>query len=321
MRFALLLSLLTFGTGCVDIIRAVMRPQQEKQDKEAEEKKKQAEAAKEQAQKDEDKAAAEAKAKALEDVIASKDPARLKAFDTRPYSNQDTTRWEDAYRAARIEQLAAVPCDKAEETFEAVRDGGNRASEKAVFAAGLERLATCKKWSTIFTTYLHFGDGPDAMGRVALIELDKRKIPVDQEFIAFMASATKNPFPKFPLQAVANFAEFRAQKAEGGQPCKAYLPMASKLTGDGLFPLLWLYSKLDCKEAADVVATALADDQPRNRERACWVLADIGTKKHIAKMKIVAEKDATFKMKGNTPVYWVRDSCQQAIGKLELKDK
>ena len=51
------------------------------------------------------------------------------------------------------------------------------------------------------------------------------------------------------------------------------------------------------------------------------MLADIGTKKHIAKMKIVAEKDATFKMKGNTPVYWVRDSCQQAIGKLELKDK
>lgn len=314
-----LAALLVASSGCADILRAAMKPSQQAKQQEAEAQKKAEKEAAEAAKKKEQEEKQAAAQKELDDALASKDLDKLKALNTKGYSDAQVKQVQDAIIAARLEKLIAAPCDKAVEAFEAVRSGGPRAADEQVFFAGWEKLGTCKQWGTLFTTYLHYGDGPRALGKLALQETDKRGLPVDKEFVAFMKGASKNPFPQFPLQAMANFAEFRVAKTDGGLPCKDYVPMASKVTGDGLFALLFLYGKLDCKEAAEATVAALADDSPRTRERACWVLAEIGSKKHIAKMKIVAEKDATYKMKGAVPVYWVRDSCQQAIGKLELK--
>jgi hypothetical protein len=49
------------------------------------------------------------------------------------------------------------------------------------------------------------------------------------------------------------------------------------------------------------------------------VLGDIGPVKHLAKMKIVTEKDPAHTMKGGAPFYFVREARQGAIGVRELK--
>ena len=287
----------------------------------------------------EEKASEEAKAKAksdaeaevaavakmVPDAVAAQDIEKLQRFCRDGMGMKEN--YGDAKKAAcdalkemAMARLTAAECGQVVSTWESVGTSlsivGNKANTEGMYLAG-ERLATCGRWDYMFTKLMHWGDGESAAGRELLKRLDTKGVPVEKEFLKFIGQSPKGVLGDYSANAVAHYAEWRV--AKGGAPtCKAHIAVANKFAGMESNSLIWLFVKMECREAADVVAASLADSVPATRESACVALAELGAKNKIDKMKIVAEKDGAYKVTRGVQVYWVRDTCNQAIGRLEL---
>jgi hypothetical protein len=264
-------------------------------------------------------------AKMVPDAVAAQDIEKLERFCRDGMGMKEN--YDDAKKAAcdslkemAMARLTAAECGQVVSTWESVGTSlsivGNKARTEGMYLAG-ERLATCGRWDYMFTKLMHWGDGESASGRELLKRLDAKGMPVEKEFLKFIGQSPKGVLGDYSANAVAHYAEWRV--AKGGAPtCKAHIAVANKFAGMESNSLIWLFVKMECREAADVVAASLADSVPATRESACVALADLGAKNKIDKMKIVAEKDGAYKVNRGVQVYWVRDTCNQAIGQLEL---
>lgn len=60
-------------------------------------------------------------------------------------------------------------------------------------------------------------------------------------------------------------------------------------------------------------------DDPNTRLIACNYLGDLGSRKHVRRMKKIAKSDPTYKIVRRVKVYWVRDGCLKAIERLKTR--
>ncbi|MBU1536849.1 hypothetical protein KKF84_16100, partial [Myxococcota bacterium] len=74
-----------------------------------------------------------------------------------------------------------------------------------------------------------------------------------------------------------------------------------------------------CPKASSFFYDQLLSRDPTTKANACYYLGEYGNKKHIRRMKIISTTDAAYKIRGLTRIYWVRDSCKQAIGRIRLR--
>ncbi len=301
------------------------RQKMQKEEHDAEEKAKKEAEAKAKSDAEGEVAAVAAVAKMVPDAVAAQDIEKLERFCRDGMGMK--VNYDDAKKAAcdalkemAMARLTAAECGQVVSTWESVGTSlsivGDKAKTEGMYLAG-ERLATCGRWDYMFTKLMHWGNGPSASGTELLKRLEAKGVPVEKEFLKFIGQSPKGVLGDYSENAVAHYAEWRV--AKGGAPtCKAHSAVANKFAGMESNSLIWLFVKMECREAADVVAASLADPVPATRESACVALAELGAKNKIDKMKIVAEKDGAYKVNRGVQVYWVRDACNQAIGRLEL---
>lgn len=336
LRVPLLLSLIVASgvsacatDGSFDLQKALMivspryRAEVEDKKREAEQKAKEEEEAK--AKSEAEAAEVAAVAKMVPDAVAAKDLEKLSGYCRDGMGVSKSYDEAKAAACAAVKEmgfarLTAAECGQVVTTWESVKNPlsvvGNEANNEGMRLTG-ERLASCGQWDYLFGRLMHWGDGPRAEGRLLLKQLDDKGVPVEKEFLKFIGQRPKGVLGEHSASAMGNYAEWRA--AKGVAPtCKEHIAVASKFTGLESHRLIWLLVKMECRDAADVIAASLADPVPLTRERACVALADLGAKNKIDKMKILAEKDGAFKVERGVQNYWVRNTCNAAIGRLEL---
>lgn len=74
-----------------------------------------------------------------------------------------------------------------------------------------------------------------------------------------------------------------------------------------------------CAGAAPIYEDLLADESAPDRKLACATLGEIGGRSSLAKVGIIATTDAAFDVVDLNKVYFVRDACRAAVGKIRLR--
>jgi len=75
-----------------------------------------------------------------------------------------------------------------------------------------------------------------------------------------------------------------------------------------------------CGAAVPMFEGMLAEGDARVRQNACWSLGEIGGRSSVAKLGILADSDAAFEVVDLNKVYFVRDACRAAAGKIRLRN-
>ncbi len=85
------------------------------------------------------------------------------------------------------------------------------------------------------------------------------------------------------------------------------------------FARYFYYAKCKNRNAVKFFYNQLISKDPKAKATACRYLGDYGKRKHFRRMRIIARTDATYRVRGLTRVYWVRDICKAAIGRIKLR--
>ena len=75
-----------------------------------------------------------------------------------------------------------------------------------------------------------------------------------------------------------------------------------------------------CGAAVPMFEGMLAESDATVRQNACWSLGEIGRSASLPKLGIVAESDAAYEVVELNKVYFVRDACRAAAGKIRLRN-
>ncbi len=79
------------------------------------------------------------------------------------------------------------------------------------------------------------------------------------------------------------------------------------------------FVSMKCSAAASLYEDMLIDNSADRRQTACVTLGEIGTRASLSRLNIVAESDAAFEVVDLNKVYYVRDACRAAAGKIKLR--
>ncbi|MEZ4364779.1 MAG: hypothetical protein R2939_00660 [Kofleriaceae bacterium] len=191
------------------------------------------------------------------------------------------------------------------------------AQDELFYAVGL-RAAECKQWNMIWVDLAH----QSPRGGELLARLAAAKVDVEAELMAYL-KATKKPFAfEHGFYAIENISSWLIAAGKVGD-CKRFIPYAKASPPDTLGAWLHFFSETECSAAAPLAQGRLKSKDPAQRRQACAVLGVIGSKKDIAKLKVLAKKDPEYKKEviGGVLVktYWVREACDAAIGQIQLQ--
>jgi hypothetical protein len=75
-----------------------------------------------------------------------------------------------------------------------------------------------------------------------------------------------------------------------------------------------------CGGAVPMFEGMLAESDAKVRQNACWALGEIGGRTSLAKLGIIADSDAAYEVVELNKVYFVRDECRAAAGKIRLRN-
>ncbi len=196
------------------------------------------------------------------------------------------------------------------------RKGGNEMTKRAFWV--MADMAKCNQWDFMFEKLGHWGSeetGGALWGKLAEQGHDVEKLIKD-----YIDRNKKAPFAfKYGQHLGQNIAYYLAS-AKHFDKCEWYIPHYKKMPEEAQDAFLHYFAESKCMKAAPLALERLASNNARTRRQACAVLAHIGSKKDIPKLKVVAENDPTYKIEGfDVRVFWVRDECKAAIGKIQLR--
>ena len=184
----------------------------------------------------------------------------------------------------------------------------------------LKAYLKCNMWDTIWTKTVHLGKHSGAGGVWVLGKLTELGQDMYAELWKYLKANETAPFKfKYGHYAVGNVVKWLI-KAGKTQECAKFIPIAKASTKPAQAEWIWYFWKSNCKKAQKWLLTQLAHSDSGRRRYTCFVLGHIGNKRAIRKLRILARTDPAYRMRRFTRIYFVRDACKQAIGRIKLRD-
>lgn len=239
-------------------------------------------------------------------------------------NNQDKDWHTDYYqpaceRGTRLKaaayQQALADCGKLKDTWTTYQQGlAPDDADQLFYAVGL-RAAECKAWDFVWTDLVH----QDTRGPALLTKLAKAGAAVDAALMSYLAAHKDHPFDfAYGDYAAAHALTWLREAGKVGK-CDRFVPYAKQASPATLGTWLAFFADTECKAALPLVLPRLKSKIADQRRQACAIIGVLGSKKDIAKLKVLAKRDPEYKIeRGNVKTYWVREACDAAIGQLEL---
>lgn len=218
---------------------------------------------------------------------------------------------------------AGRDCDVVQDTFHQLRELAfdDRVRDQ-LYLDTVSTMATCGQWDDYFTDYVHWGSDSNAIGKRGLVRLHKEGHDVRARMLAYLRGQSHPLAYEHGTYASSNLVEFMLEQDQVGD-CSELAVQADRMPSAAVRPWLVLFSRERCSSGAKVAAKWLADDSAGLRSTACVALGDIGNSTHLRKLDTVASSDAAYSLDERVyppvKVYYVRDACREAAGKVRLR--
>jgi hypothetical protein len=219
--------------------------------------------------------------------------------------------------------ITKSPCDQVLKKYDYYtgKFGFKMASPPKMFYITMAaRMAKCNLWDAIFEKIVPLGESEHGTGLVVLAKLSvnkNKKFKPLKHFMEYLKRHSDHPFDFFNAQNAANHIVdwLYLMKVK----CKPFLKYIARMPDGPYKAFDWWIRETKCKSARPMVLKRLSSRNPDIRRRSCLTLGEIGTKRDIKKLKILAQSDPAFRVKGLVKDYYVRDACQQAINRIRLR--
>jgi len=208
-------------------------------------------------------------------------------------------------------------CDKIAagwETYQAVTDGKGGDGEDAKANLGEAALAIHKcghkdlLWEKL---------GPKGLNVVRALAAGA--VDIEAEFLAYLETHKDAPLAFDGSMELANAVTTWLKDNAKVARCKDFGPYVEKVSDPVFKNFSWFWRETACKGVAPVVVKRLASTDAEVREGACKTLGEIGTKAELKAVETIAKTDAANKVEGVNTIYYVRDACLAAHGKIKLR--
>ena len=232
--------------------------------------------------------------------------------------------------AAFFAGMGTSPYDRAREKFNVgIQDCNNIAAAEDQFyedihnyndswardKAGL-RHVECDNWDAYFDRYV---------SKETLATLQEKSIDPFPQLIEYLQRKGKDAF--IAGDGDYSLSEIRAWLKETGQgpnvPCEAWYPLAefsedSDIQEHVRYELA-RYECINTPEAMRIIETGFESEFGSIRECTCVILGKHGDESHLDRMAILEYNDNATVERDYLPVYYVREACEHAGGKIKMR--
>jgi hypothetical protein len=249
----------------------------------------------------------------VSDVDAASARHDWAALDTMCHDQSRHTA-EEAHKAAckRIQQrdidvVVSAPCDKKWEVASTQQHAGTVRGEvevaKSLFACNLgdKLVGENGGWTSATNDFNKW----EAAG-----------LPITETALRVLASPEGAALRVDQIAGLVDFA-VRKEAFSACDPILARFQNASavKRRAAGRY-----FVAAKCGGAVPMFEGLLVEGDAKVRQNACWSLGEIGGRSSLSKLGIVAESDAAYEIVDLNKVYFVRDTCRAAAGKIRLRN-
>ena len=148
-----------------------------------------------------------------------------------------------------------------------------------------------------------------------LTRLEEAGLPVTQTALALLSKPVSDDLRESQLTGLVRF----VVKKRAFGSCAPILANVQSSTTDIRLQVGTYFVAAKCADAIPVFESMLTEHDPQLRANACWSLGEIGGPASIGKLNVVAESDGAFEIVDLNKVYFVRDHCRAAAGKIKLR--
>ncbi len=191
------------------------------------------------------------------------------------------------------------------------------------------KLISCGRADAVFEKIAPAGDyGDGGIGLGALLKMEDSGVPLVKAFVEYAGKTAGPRLLGFAATAHSNSGDVAANHIglwlsqrkhyDHCQPLAAAFRDAGE---DAKAGMLIYFADGHCKEAIPLAVDLLASDKAIHRRIACANLGVFGDHSVLPKLQIVADTDSAFEIVHLNKVYYVRDSCRAASGKIQLRGR
>ena len=212
-------------------------------------------------------------------------------------------------------------CETLAEDYKALRKKYAYSNRFPIYMAAAKKAIACKDWNYFWGDLLNNRGrkgGFQSSGFKVLKRLDKQNVAFLESLETYLKSNAAPFSSRLGCNAVEAVTLYMVYKKLFENSHK-YLKYMKKLTGCGKAKFGTYYRAARTKKAVPFFYKQLLSTDPNTKAAACLFLGDFGTKRHIKRMRIIAQTDPTFKIQHRVKIYWVRDTCKGAIGRIRMR--
>jgi hypothetical protein len=195
------------------------------------------------------------------------------------------------------------------------------------YEIAVEKYLSCGHWDDFFEDLLLWSPGFGAadskyaqQGLKAMRAAQEKGVDLEAQILAYLGRKLDKAFPANPFYGVNTVVSFLMEQNKLGL-CAKLAPSARP--GDPKVNNEWLkyFESAGCKEGLPLALANLQAEALELRVLACRALGKLGTKAENAKVKAVADGDATFELRDKVQVYPARDACAEALAQIKSRGK
>ncbi|MFH2006967.1 MAG: hypothetical protein ABI333_10320 [bacterium] len=199
-----------------------------------------------------------------------------------------------------------------------ITSGMNKQANSKNFLTVGFKFVKCKNWDYVIEKLIHWG-GRSGDGAALLKALHTAGKKLEKRMLAYMKKHQRNLFNfEHAGYALDHYTSWMHDNRLH-RSCRKYIPYAKKLADKVWGNFAWYFRMSKCKAAANIVAKRLSSPLWRTRKGACVTLGQIGNKRHLRKVKILARSDSYTTFVRHYRVYPVRNACRAAAGQIQLR--
>jgi len=235
------------------------------------------------------------------------------AAQNRYATNESCKAGTDLFKQ-RFEKLT-TPCGNVSKVWEShykfFKSGKLQAAQADVLTHFVKRGLACGQGDVVFGAMITGSQGGPALKAAA-----EGDAPLRRVLIQFLRANPKTPFGNDLRKGSMIFEALVGANKVGD--CAEFDQFA-KEADERYIHQIWapMFAKTKCVAAAKTVATLLDARASQRRIDGCNLLAEMGAKKMMKKMKKLTKKDRTVVDQGGKKVYTVRKACAEAFVKLK----
>jgi len=243
-------------------------------------------------------------------AVAHKDWATLDAMCADDSSHTERAARTEACEAARSHDVALVVAAPCEQKQSALDQQAAKHGTVGGTAEVAQSFFACKQGDRFVADH-----GGWVSAAADFEDWEDAGMPITETALRILASPSVSGLDP---DRIAGLVEYVVKKRAFGS-CEPLVASFRKAPMPALREAGPYFVAAKCAGAVPLFEAMLTENDPALRKGACFSLGEIGGASSLPKLSVLAQTDAAFEIVDLNKVYYVRDACRAAAGKVVLR--